>query len=1228
MKKMWIAIMAIVIMLSLGANAQSGGSGAIQGSVKDASGAYISDASVTARNIATGVVSTRTTSKEGRFTIPSLNSGTYTITVSAAGFESLEQQNVRLDAMQVLGIDLTLRIGAASQTVTVTEAPPVLHTEDAMLGTTVEQEMYSSLPVLQTSFQRRATDFIQLMPGVNAQPTNGDASTNVGAVNGSSPRGAVSAIYINGLPITSVAGEGDPRFIWTSMPLDSINQFQVYTAAYPAAYEGQGVINYDVKSGTNKIHGSVFEYFRNTALDTWGYLAPAATNPKTGKATKPVEHQNEYGFTVGFPVLKDKLFIFGSYAGYRLVAGANYQYQTGPTLANLQGDFRKTGYSIYDPTSTNCSGKTCTRTQISDTNGNLNVIPSTMFSQQAKAMQAFLQKLYPNGPTTTTTDSKGYETGSYLTGLPTGKTTWSTANRVDYHINSKHSISAMVAFGRLASSGAGGGISGTVPSSKNQMAPPFISYQQYYDKTKVLLFEHDYTITSHILNQLKYGYGRYDDTAANQDQNSTYSATTLGFSGLPAGQASDSFPKVTWGGNGSTFNQWAGYSANRNVASGYVLIDNLLWNIGKHNFVFGAQVAWMQYNYLNNSTGVNPLQLGFSSSETATFTSGTTLNSSSGYAYASFLLGASNSAGFTLSAAPETGARFRPISPYIQDDWKVTSKLTLNLGLRWDYYPSYREVQDRASWLDPTLTNSLVNYPGALVFAGHGTGKCNCRNAVDDYFKNFGPRLGLAYRLDNKTVLRASYGVFYTHGNNIGGSATSRQGTGILGYSVSPKVANSNGQTYTNNTGVTGASYWSISQAYPSYTQPPTIDSTLGTYYTTASSAAAQSVSYGDPYYGGRAPQYINWTFGLERQLTNNTTLSLTYLGSEGHFIYLDSNNGRGKWNNQLDPKYLYLGSQLSAKATTANLATAGISAPFPTFSASTGTIGQALKPFPQYSGVSDAYGAVGNTSYHSMQVVLMHRLSKGLSLMSNYTWSRNIDSTAGFRSGYDIPAAYASDGKSHKVRTLDRSLSMGDQPHKFVLTAVYDLPFGKGQIGSNSMLVRNLAGGWQVSGIYRIWAGSPLSISMSSCNVNPSQSGCYPVLNPSFTGPVRINGKLGHATESNASNMTTFQYIDGGAFSKTPDYIFSTLARSAPLNLRNSGSYQADFSVRRSFDIFSRAKFEFKAAAFNLTNHTWFGYGTSGSSIGWVPSTSLMSSTLGVENLSRDIQFSGNIHF
>ncbi len=630
---------------------------------------------------------------------------------------------------------------------------------------------------------------------------------------------------------------------------------------------------------------------------------------------------------------------------------------------------------------------------------------------------------------------------------------------------------------------------------------------------------------------------------------------------------------------------------------------------------------------------MNPLQLSFSNSLTGGYNAGTTtLNNSTGQGYASFLIGAANGASFTQSAVPETGGRFRPISPYVQDNWKVTSRLTLDLGLRWDYYPSYREVKDRFSYFDPNKPNTLVGINGALAFGGSGANSCNCRTPTNDFLKNFGPRLGFAFQADPKTVFRGSYGIIYTHGNNNGGSAQSRQGSGLQGFSTSPNTTTTNPIA-----GQTGTGFYSIDTPYPTYQQPPVLDPNLGTYYTTASSAANQTVTYADPFYGGRAPQFINWSFGLQREINNSTVLTMSYVGSQGHFLAPDSLTARGVASNQLDPKYLPLGTTLGNPATAASLAAIGSSLPYPTFGGvGKPTISQALRPFPQYSGVSDAFGFVGNTRYHALQLYLNQRVSHGLTYMVNYTWARAIDNNGTFRSGYDIPAFAASDGQFHKARSLDRSLSLGDQRHKFVITGAYDLPFGQGALGGNHFVTRALLGGFKLSTIFQAYSGAPLSIIMNSCNTNPSlanTNACEPLLNPGYVG----NGKKAGLLPFTAANLSKNQYLDPNAFITTPNYLFSTTARTAPLpGLFQPPNYKLDLSLRRSFPIptgglHEGTRLSIQADMFNVTNHTHFVYSALNAPINsWSP-TSTSYGLLSVDSnaaTNRAIQLAARIEF
>ncbi len=339
------------------ARAQLAGKGSIRGTVVDTTGASIPNAAVVVTNTATGLSERTKTTGAGDYTV-SLDPGSYTVTVSAPGFKTETHENIIVDALETVAVNLTLQPGTASQTVVVNSQPPALETSNATLGATMEQEMYSALPIEMGAYgspdQRRATDFAFLMPGVQGNNTSGNPTTNTGIVNGSGSRGAVSDVYIDGIPFVRAGGNGDPRYVWTAISVDAINQFQVQTSGYSAIYEGQGVQNYVVKSGGNKYHGAAYEFFRNTALDTWGFFGANNINPATGQPLKPIEHSNEYGINLGGPLIpfgswRDKVFFFGNYNGFRYSSQTPTSI-TFPTAAQQKGNFAGlVSGGIFDP---------------------------------------------------------------------------------------------------------------------------------------------------------------------------------------------------------------------------------------------------------------------------------------------------------------------------------------------------------------------------------------------------------------------------------------------------------------------------------------------------------------------------------------------------------------------------------------------------------------------------------------------------------------------------------------------------------------------------------------------------------------------------------------------------------------------------------------------------------------------------------------------------------------
>ena len=1233
----------LLLVFAGSALAQLSGKGAITGTVTDSTGAVIPNASIAARNSSSGITTTTESTGAGTFTFANLDPGIYSVTIIAQGFEKLVQQNIHVNAMESQAFNPVMKVGAASTEVTVTAEPPQLETTNATLGATMENETYAELPIEMGAYgsadQRRATDFVYLMPGVQGNVTNGNATTNTGVVNGSGSRGAVSTVYIDGIPFVRAGGNGDPRYVWTAISVDAVNQFQLQTSGYSAIYEGQGVMNYTVKQGGNHLHGSVYEFFRNTALDTWGWFGKIP-NPATGIPVKPVEHSNEYGINLGGPLIpigkmKEKLFFFTNYNGFRY-SSATPTPMTFPTVAQQNGDFSaflglKTPIPIYDPlTQTACTanstdgpcryqfgygpgaGKGLRGNPIKI--GTPNVIPAGEFSSVAQNMQSFLQSL-PSGAISSALQN------NYVAPNATGLVNWSTTSRIDYVMNSRDTFTVLGAVGRQASSVP----VGQTTAGRNVGPVPYNYGQAYAPKTAVWTIEETHVFSPNLLNQLKWGYARYNGPTFNPADASAYAASTMGMSGLPAGQATTVFPIVTFTGSNSPTN-WGGTTENKTVAANYTVLDNVQWNVGKHSFTFGGQVAWLQYNVVNATNGSTPITLANAITETAGINSSSNASpkyvatTGTGLAYASFLVGEIDKGSFTQYLQQEFGARFRAISPYFQDNWKVTSKLTLDLGLRYDYFPSVTEVHNAQGFFSPTLANPVTGINGALQFAGHSSGTCNCATPVDNYYKNFGPRIGLAYQVDPKMVIRSSYGVMFTHGNAVGGLNTS---LGTLGFSAAPSFS-SNGSLLST------IPLHGSNGAIPAFASALGVASgpSYGTGYTNTSgyTGTPSTMQYNDPYLGGRAPEYINYTFGLQRQLSNSLTMTMTYVGSQGHFLQTDGGNGRGYWSDQLDPKYLSLGTALADKGAALTADCVKYSLPCPANFNSGQPLSSALKPFA-FQAVTDGFGQyMGNANYNALQLLLNMRSWHGLTTNLNYTWGRAIDDGGFFRTGYAIPAGTIANAPSatYKADQIERSVSTSNQPHHFVTTAVWNWPFGKSVLAQNPM-ERAILGGFTFSGVYQLYSGSPLVMTAASCQTNPAQASNYcPVsLASNFTGAIKPNGKWGKG--ANWQNYTSISYINPSAFAVAPNYTFGNAPRTAAYNLYGPGNYQLDLAMSRSFPlhITESTHLNFRAEWYNVTNHTLFA----------VSSTALGNSSFGQITQSPSLnrkaaQFSARIEF
>ncbi len=727
--KLFFKFIAIVLSIAgiFGgvARAQLAGTGAISGTVQDPTGAVVPGATVTATNTDTNVQTVRPTTGAGDYNITPLIPGNYTVTVAAKGFEGYKQENITVNALETVGLNVKLTVGQASETVTITTAPPLLQTTDATLGATMDNEMYSNLPLQMSqggpgvADQRRATDFAYLMPGVSNVYTGSSNSTDATTpVNGSGPNGGVQEIYIDGVSLPEADGVGDPRFTWTAIGVDSIDQFQVQTAGISAQYAGQGVQNYAIKSGGNTIHGSLYEFNRNTLFDAWAFTSkvPTLRPDGTTKTVKPREIQNEFGIVISGPIIKNKLFLFGNYGQYREQHGATISAYTIPTammlgisptggqlgyadftgyaLANgnatkctstaAEGVAGNSCYDIYDPNTeaVGCLGTAVSPCKRTPFQGMKNGVPTYDVISGSRLSAAAVKIDNFWAPYENIANQNAY-TNNLNYGTATGLANWYSTGRIDYDESSRNQVSAIIAFGRQASTGT---------NASSGLGPPFNTSQSYHPVTTIDILKDTFTITPHVINQFAVGYGRYVSVSVTPNQQPQYAASTLGLLNVPGGQAINSFPEIQWsGGANSVLATQAGYSWNSKANNTYTVTDNVQWQFGRHNITLGGQYSLLLFGYYKALGGTGPMDYAFSAAPTQGFNSGTGIGTAtlaaSGSPIATYMLGAATGESVLNPYIPGLRTVWRDPSFWGQDDFKVSEKLTLNLGLRWDIYP-------------------------------------------------------------------------------------------------------------------------------------------------------------------------------------------------------------------------------------------------------------------------------------------------------------------------------------------------------------------------------------------------------------------------------------------------------------------------------------------------------------------------------------------------------------
>jgi Carboxypeptidase regulatory-like domain/TonB dependent receptor len=1171
--------------------------GTITGTVTDPTGAVIVGAKVTATNAATQASSSTTSTTSGNYTIPLLRAGTYEVTVEQAGFKKAVLTGIQLQVGQTARVDAALQLGETSQAVQVTADTIQLQTETSDRGTVVTGREVLDLPIVGQGEQRNPAFFINLSPGVTSRGTSTPTASGSGrqlntTVNGS-PSGSTE-FYLDGAQIGNPGLlSGDFRNL--PFPQDVVAEFKIMTNAPPAEYgrAGLGITAFNLRSGTNQLHGSVYEYLRNDKLDARGFFAPRT----------PLNKQNEFGATAGGPILRDKTFFYGWYQGFRLRKEVSNSLDTVPTEAMRGGNLSNV---LGGQVGTDAVGRPVFASQIFD--------PATTRTVAAGATDPVSGRVNTSGSAAVLRDGFGF---SPTTGLPTAQANIIPSARIDPVARAMfaqfpnptlpgqqfgYTNNWLSQFKAQSSINQWGAKVDHSFTSNNKMMGEFLWLRNHAPTGSkwpgaiseggtndsgqyVVRVSHDLILRPNLINHWVAGYNRWRNDSF--PESGLGWPAKLGFKGVPQEGAGSTFPQLIIGGLGNVYARGGqGYSATNN----YSFDNGLTWIKSKHTFKTGFSYIKFQENggNFNAQSG----RLNFGSGYTAL--PGVAFNDNcspggtcTGMGAASFLLGGVSSATASINTAV-AAERAGQYAAYLQDDFKATSKLTLNLGIRYDLMLPTVNAHNQRSWMDPFAINPDIGIRGAMVFATDSR-----RAAVKAFTKAFGPRFGFAYSLNDKTVVRGGYGIMYTGGGN-----NRTAGTQFLqGY-------NANFDEPVQNGGLDAA--FLLRDGWPSFRHrpPPFISPSYGL-------GTGPLGALGD----GRLPDIQNWHLSVQRELPGKMLIDVGYVGTKG--THLPS---RLNPTTAVDSKYLTLGDALFkpigdptvqalpvVQAMPVDPGT-GNRSPFRGFEnlwKGNAVLAQALRPFPQFGKDTPNNGLAqlrdfgetsGLSTYHALQVQARKQMSMGLSFLVSYTWSKTLTNA---ESIFNEFSGFTQDPYNRKA---EKALSLLDFPNNLVVSYQYELPFGKGKKFANSgAAVNKVLGGWSIAAVQQYTSGAPQGVTVGNSldpyfgpngfltrpNVNPGvnkRSQAY------LNGTWDPNGVNEAGSLFNINAWTNPQAANRFSFGNAP---------RTDGDIRRFPYYNEDVSIIKRTNLTERVSMEFRADFLNIFNRTVFGFDQGGDQYG-----------------------------
>jgi hypothetical protein len=1092
--------------------------GGITGFVKDPTGAMIPGAEVTVTNLDTGLIFHVKTSGSGAYTVAPIKIGNYKISAAAAGFSATTETGVRVDIQQRVGVDLTLKTGAATETVNVTSAAPLLQTQDAAVQQVVTAHDIDTTPLNGRNFVYIA----QLTAGVDPPGGNTTRGSGTGDFVANGQRTAQNDFILDGVDNNSnlVDFLNGASYV-VRPPPDALAEFAIQTSSFSAEFghSAGAVVNASIKSGTNKIHGDVWEYFRNTALNAKDWDVP----------TIPVYHENQFGATLGFPILHDKLFYFGDIEANRISFGQTY-IESVPTVKERNGDFTELlngsingkgqPVQLYAMNSGGAATLSC--------NGQNNVICPAQINKIA-------QNILNMYPLPNTNGANIYN--NFIINAPSHPNTIQWDQRLDWNVSPKDQAYFRYSYEHQITIN-------TPPLG------PILDGTPYGGTNDTNLAENGMLSETHFFsptlsNEFRFGYnwGKFAFLQPNANVNL---APTLGLGGIPFSPNEGGLPLVAVYG----LSNWGSQGTSNESQNVYQILDNVSKTLGRHQLRAGVsfQAIRFFYRYAPSSLGNYYF--------TGRLTSDPFVNAPTGSGVADFLLDQMDTS--ALSTAPNINDAVWYRAGYVQDDWKVTDRLSLNLGVRYDRYQPYKENSGNQMNFIPsslgigTGTGTLLlparientvklgaTFTNILLKDNVNVAYTNNERLTNGQNTDFAPRVGISYRLSPKSVVRAGFGIFYgglesQGGNNLGDNFPFRGQVNV--YPPNCNLGNCPSNGITLESGESAA----LAAGFLNAVSNPSLHATD---------------------FNIKTPYTENYNLSVQQQIAPSLTATVTYVGNESRHL-----------STYFDPQTLR-----------------GLFAP--------GLSSQQFQPFPDLGGIGTVHYA-GVSTYNSLQAKMEKRMSGGLSFLATYTWAHALDDTSsagglssgtGYRNPVLIPLIQELTNSSYDVR------------HRFTFNGNYELPFGRGKAFLNQGGIRNeVLGGWSVSATWVAQTGEPFSVGATTPGPVGGSTRAIKIGDPFARGG-------GQGASCNLPTRTKANWFNNCAFANPADAskITTPVTDSATAlqylggraNLVYGPGYQrTNVSLFKNFGVFREQYLQFRADAFNFFNNPSLGPPTNAS--------------------------------